>query len=294
MSYPQSIRGREAEENMSWRPFARGAAVVSVLALSSWAYGVTIPTNTSVGPASSVTTPGDGLAGKYWVSSTPGQWVGIEVGQPIPNADGTPSATIPTADQAVRTTMAGPPLGTFTARNIDYGNPGGSNDLTPIRDFLNTSGSNDGATYQGTDDNFDDGALQLKGFIRVPEAGTVGFHMSSDDGTRLWIGGVPVVNNDGSHGGNPTEARSRGDATFDAPGVYPIEIVWWNGNWTDPANPASHGGAETEFMVDAPGAGFSAGLVPSTTLYTTNPIPEPIAAGTGVLAAALLALRRWS
>jgi hypothetical protein len=278
---------------MSWRLVARGAAGVTVLALSSWAHGVVIPADRSVGPASAVPGPGNGLAGRYW-TAPPAQFVGIEPNSMIPNADGTPSATTVPPDRAVRTTMGGAPVGTFTARNIDYGDPGGSNDLTPIRDFLNTSGSADGDTYVGADDNFDDGALQLAGFIRVNQAGSVGFTMPSDDGTILYIGGVQVVNNDGSHGRNPAELRRRGDATFDAPGIYPIEIVWWNGNWTDPANPASHGGANTEFFVDVAGAGFSAGLVPSTELFTTNPIPEPIAAGTGLLAAALIMLRRWT
>lgn len=274
--------------NMSWRFFARGTAGAAVVALASWAQAVVIPAGSSLGPVTAVPGPGNGLAGRYW-TAPPGQFQGIEPNQPVPNADGSPGAVTP-PENAVRTVMANPPVGTFTARNIDYD----GNDLTPVRDWLNSSGSGDGDTYQGADDNFDDGAIQFRGFVRVDQPGTVGFHMPSDDGTRMYIGGVQVVNNDGSHGRNPDEARSRGDATFEAPGVYPIEIVWWNGNWVDPANPDSHGGANTEFMVETGGAGFSTGLVPSSQLYTANPIPEPIAAGTSILASALLLLRRWS
>jgi len=46
-----------------------------------------------------------------------------------------------------------------------------------------------------------DAGLVLEGFIEVPGDGVYTFHMASDDGSMLWIGDDPVVENDGFHGG---------------------------------------------------------------------------------------------
>ncbi len=43
-------------------------------------------------------------------------------------------------------------------------------------------------------------ALRFNGYIDVPETGVYGFHLTSDDGSKLFIGGEQVVDNDGIHG----------------------------------------------------------------------------------------------
>jgi hypothetical protein len=43
-------------------------------------------------------------------------------------------------------------------------------------------------------------ALKYEGWLSVPETGVYTFHLSSDDGSRLLIGGEVVVDNDGVHG----------------------------------------------------------------------------------------------
>ena len=42
-------------------------------------------------------------------------------------------------------------------------------------------------------------AYLFSGYIDVPEEGIWSFALKSDDGSALWIDGVCVVNNDGSH-----------------------------------------------------------------------------------------------
>jgi alpha-L-fucosidase len=43
-------------------------------------------------------------------------------------------------------------------------------------------------------------AFDYNGFIAIPETGVYTFFVGSDDGSRLWIDGTLVVNNDGLHG----------------------------------------------------------------------------------------------
>ncbi|MEA2734466.1 MAG: hypothetical protein QOE14_917, partial [Humisphaera sp.] len=45
-------------------------------------------------------------------------------------------------------------------------------------------------------DNF---AFQYTGYVYVPASGTYTFYTTSDDGSKLWIGGQQVVDNDGTH-----------------------------------------------------------------------------------------------
>jgi hexosaminidase len=43
-------------------------------------------------------------------------------------------------------------------------------------------------------------ALELGGYVRVPESAVYTFHLTSDDGSELVIDGQVVVDNDGYHG----------------------------------------------------------------------------------------------
>ncbi|MFW6163798.1 MAG: trypsin-like peptidase domain-containing protein [Planctomycetota bacterium] len=47
-------------------------------------------------------------------------------------------------------------------------------------------------------------ALDLRGYLKVPHDGVYVFHLTSDDGSRLWIGDRVVVDNDGLH---PAQSR---------------------------------------------------------------------------------------
>jgi len=46
----------------------------------------------------------------------------------------------------------------------------------------------------------EDVGLRLEGFLRVPRRGLYTLWLWSDDGSRLWLGGEEVIDNDGLHG----------------------------------------------------------------------------------------------
>ncbi len=66
-------------------------------------------------------------------------------------------------------------------------------------------------------------ALQFRGFLAVPTPGLWQFALVSDDGSRLWLAGEQVIDNDGRHG--PVERR--GAIALDR-GLHPLELWWWN------------------------------------------------------------------
>lgn len=64
---------------------------------------------------------------------------------------------------------------------------------------------------------------RFTGFLRVPEDEVYTFGLASDDGSRLWIGGDLVVDNDGLHGA----VLETGTAALGA-GLHPITLEWFN------------------------------------------------------------------
>ena len=64
--------------------------------------------------------------------------------------------------------------------------------------------------------------VSIDGFVRVPAAGAVGFRLSSDDGSRLWIDGREVLDNDGLH-----EPRAREAAVELAAGWHRLRVRWF-------------------------------------------------------------------
>lgn len=93
-----------------------------------------------------------------------------------------------------------------------------------------------GATGTGTVSNFDVDALfgsvtpgdgnrfsiRYKGFIRIETAGTYTFFTSSDDGSKLFINGIEVVDNDGLHG----QREESGSISLSA-GSHEIEVLFF-------------------------------------------------------------------
>ncbi|MCE9596150.1 MAG: alpha-L-fucosidase [Planctomycetes bacterium] len=66
-------------------------------------------------------------------------------------------------------------------------------------------------------------ALRFHGFVDVPESELYRFALASDDGSKLWIDGVLVVDNDGLH-----SAAEKQGARALAAGRHVLEVVWFN------------------------------------------------------------------
>ena len=68
----------------------------------------------------------------------------------------------------------------------------------------------------------EDIGVVLNGTIEIPRRGAYRFWLSSDDGSRLWIDGRLVVDNDGLHGSTPVH----GDVPLEA-GPHTIEVEFF-------------------------------------------------------------------
>jgi hypothetical protein len=171
-----------------------------------------------------------GLAGKYWTSEPKG----FEFGE---GAQGAIFQPLPGDDHGI-ILLESEPQATFLSSNVNYT----GNDLTPILDWL----GEDGASFDGEEGDLDDGMIQLRGLIQIETAGWHDFQSASDDGSVLWIGNQVVVNNDGGHGAPGPQPD--GSAFFTRPGLYPIELAWFNGDWTNDGG--DHGGASIDLTMD--------------------------------------------
>ena len=129
------------------------------------------------------------------------------------------------------------PFRTWTVANIDV----------PNRSYTR------GFPELGTDvlENF---GIRLRGRIKIETAGTYTFKLNSDDGSRLYINGNLVIDNDGLHG---MSAKS-GSAMLTA-GFHDVEIGYFQG-------PRAHIGLQWFWQ---PPGGAEA-IVPPGVLYPPN------------------------
>ncbi|MEN7536772.1 alkaline phosphatase family protein [Aurantiacibacter flavus] len=67
-------------------------------------------------------------------------------------------------------------------------------------------------------------AVTFDGFIDIPATGTYDFYLASDDGSKLYIDGKTVVDNDGDHG----VIMKAGSAQLEA-GRHAFRAEWFNG-----------------------------------------------------------------
>lgn len=78
---------------------------------------------------------------------------------------------------------------------------------------------------QPRDEHF---AMRFRGFIEAPETGIYTFYLDSDDGSRLKIGGMPIVDNDGLH----SAQELSGQVAFKK-GLQPITIDYFENTGQD-------------------------------------------------------------
>jgi hypothetical protein len=86
----------------------------------------------------------------------------------------------------------------------------------PTRSF--TSG------FPGVTDRFEWFAIRYRGTFSIDKEGNYAFRLVSDDGSRLFIDGIEVINNDGQH---PTQSVS-GNAYLER-GQHSIEVDYFQG-----------------------------------------------------------------
>jgi len=90
----------------------------------------------------------------------------------------------------------------------------------PARDFT------DG--FPGVTDRFEWFGVLYTGTFEVGEAGTYGWKLISDDGSRLWIDGKEVIDNDGVHSFDPAE----GEVTL-SKGSHTMRVWYFQGPATE-------------------------------------------------------------
>lgn len=86
----------------------------------------------------------------------------------------------------------------------------------------------DVAQLAGRTDGF---VVHLDGFLHAPTAGTYHFYLSSDDGSRLFLGDRSVVENDGIH----ADTERRGEIVLEA-GTHPIRIEYFEASGGESLN----------------------------------------------------------
>lgn len=78
--------------------------------------------------------------------------------------------------------------------------------------------------FPGVTDRFEWFAIDYHGRIMLPQAGTYTFRLNSDDGSKLFIDGELVVDNDGVHGPGAID----GEATL-AAGLHDVRVQYFQG-----------------------------------------------------------------
>lgn len=110
------------------------------------------------------------------------------------------------------------------------------NSLTSIPNLDNRKPDKKGVCFEFTSDEIKDKikgntVVRFTSKIQIEAKGTYTFFARSDDGSKIWIDGQEVVDNDGDHGVKEKE----GTIALEA-GVYPITVSWFNGGgdgWLD-------------------------------------------------------------
>lgn len=139
-------------------------------------------------------------------------------------------------------------------------------DLSTLTPVITGNMPNVSITNRVQNDNF---AYLWEGFINIPVSGTYYFRTASDDGSRLWLGGLnessspysfsgtPIVNNDGLHG---TQSVTSAAQNLTA-GTYPIAIAFYE----------QGGGESMSVTWRTPSTGTSYVSIPNSAFAQTVP-----------------------
>ncbi len=98
-------------------------------------------------------------------------------------------------------------------------------------------------------------AFEYTGLLRVPRTGVYTFAVESDDGSRLWLGDAPLVENDGLHGLKELDAVVALEA-----GLHPIRLEYFQKT-----------GGDGLRITWAPAGGHRVPVAPSDLVHTSSP-----------------------
>jgi len=203
--------------------------------------------------------PGSGLDGRYW-KYTKGPMTKL-------------------AGDVIGTINERPADATFTAKTLSYQR----NDISLLVDWLGEDGASVVFSNMPSSPDVDGCVFSFTGHIAIPEAGEVKFRGSSDDGCIVWIGGQKVIDNDG-HGQIPGK-NPDGKMSFKSPGLYPIEIVYYNGSWRDYLN--RYGEGILKFEVNGSPVKvetlYPASAVDKTLIFPSSSEKIPVEKGSGLV-----------
>jgi mono/diheme cytochrome c family protein len=114
-------------------------------------------------------------------------------------------------------------------------------------------------TVARRNDNY---AIHFEGFFEAERSGMYSFTLTSDDGSRLYVDGQSVVDNDGIH---PPQL-ARGSVKLST-GIHKVAVAYFQGG----------GGAELEVTIVAPGAGkidLGDVVAPAPSILENKPKPN--------------------
>jgi hypothetical protein len=78
--------------------------------------------------------------------------------------------------------------------------------------------------FPGLSDVFEWFGIQYRGSITINESGLYKFRLLSDDGSKLYIDSLLIIDNDGLH-----SPKSREGEIYLSPGIYPIRVDYFQG-----------------------------------------------------------------
>jgi MYXO-CTERM domain-containing protein len=200
----------------------------------------------AIGSLKAYAQAGDGLTGTYY------NWpAAVTVGAPPP-PPGSPEGPQPPVD-----------TWTVTATHVD-----------PTVDFVDGAGANWVPGGVGPN-NFT--VVWTGAILTGADTGTYTFHISTDDGSRLWVNNIPVA---GAGGGevinswiNQGPTNYTGTVTLNANTIYPIRYEFYQQ------------GGGTSATLGWSSATMPQAIIPQTNLYST--VPMPPAPPTNVMGTAL-------
>jgi len=130
--------------------------------------------------------------------------------------------------------------------------------MAPVKDMIVSNINFPSGQVQGASGMTTNFAAEFRGVVEIARGGQWTFFCSSDDGSKLFIDGKLVINNDGLHGMVTKQSNS---LTLDQ-GRHSIRVEYFNRE--------GPGGVVVEWM----GPGTARSVLPASALFTEKPVPR--------------------